>query len=1092
MAQAADAVWLSVLPDMSGFGKGIIKSAGKETDKAGKTMGQRIGRGITLGVAAVGAGAAAVGTALYNIGKSFDEMRDIIAVSTGAAGEDLDALVESAKNVGRQVPADFNTIGDALATLNTLTGATGDSLEDMTGSVVEASRLLGEDASANAEKFGKVMTQWQIPAEQGAEKLDTLFVATQNYGVSLQGIMGHLNSYGPILQNAGFEMEEAIGFFSQLEAGGISVSRVMPALNASFRNWAAEGKNSKEELQNVVEEIKNTEDAQEALALASDVFGAQGAQRLTTAIRNGTLELEDLTGALEDSEGAIGSASEETMSFGEHWELFKNNILVELEPLARSLFDTISDGMSFVTNTILPEFMAGWNGEDGPESTFSRLGETVRGVTDFFRENWQVIAGLTGALVAAKAAMVAYNAIMRAVQVTKTIITAVTKGWTAAQRVLNLVLRNNPIGWIITILGLLVAAFKLAWDNSETFRNVVTGAWEGIKSAAEAVWDWLSDAFEWIKDGLSSVGQWFTDRGQDIQNAWNAVKEGLEAGWNFIKQWIFDPIIAYYTTLWNAAVAAKDFIVDAWNAVKNGLKAGWDFIKRWVFDAFRNAVRAVWNFFRDRGRDIRGAWDTTKNALKAGFDFIKRWTFDAFVEGIRVVWNFFSDRVSDIRGAWDGLKGAFKAVWDWIDRNVFQRFRDGLDTLGGWVESAAGNISELWEGVKSAFATPINWVIRNAWNDGLLRAINAVARVIPGVSEISPLPEIRTRAKGGYTPPGWTLVGEEGPELVNFTHPSRVYTAKETQAMLAGQAPNPMVGQFTPSNPPHGGVGGWFSDRWEDVKSAGRWVADGVRDAAGNVVKWARGGLAKAAEIVLDPIRSLIQNTVGRGGGFLGDLLSGVGTFAIDKLLDWLREEDEGAAPDAGGRQLRGAQPHVNNAAWALADAVGGIRTMQAFNQSMAGGHPKGLAVDFIDSVSKLNRLADLISGGMHFDNFNYMAWQARLWSPGRGWRPQGRGFGNDPMHRWHLHAEWYDDGGWMTPGVGMYANMTRQPEAVLTGPQWATLATLASRAYSMPEVMYLRDYDGELVARMRVEARNEIEAEVEPLQREQRQQIGV
>ena len=40
------------------------------------------------------------------------------------------------------------------------------------------------------------------------------------------------------------------------------------------------------------------------------------------------------------------------------------------------------------------------------------------------------------------------------------------------------------------------------------------------------------------------------------------------------------------------------------------------------------------------------------------------------------------------------------------------------------------------------------------------------------------------RASGGYTPPGWTLVGEEGPELVNFTEPSRVYNATDTRRML--------------------------------------------------------------------------------------------------------------------------------------------------------------------------------------------------------------------------------------------------------------------------------------------------------------------
>lgn len=44
-------------------------------------------------------------------------------------------------------------------------------------------------------------------------------------------------------------------------------------------------------------------------------------------------------------------------------------------------------------------------------------------------------------------------------------------------------------------------------------------------------------------------------------------------------------------------------------------------------------------------------------------------------------------------------------------------------------------------------------------------------------------------AKGGRAK-GWSIVGEEGPELVNFTHPGRVYTADETAAAMQGFNPD--------------------------------------------------------------------------------------------------------------------------------------------------------------------------------------------------------------------------------------------------------------------------------------------------------------
>jgi hypothetical protein len=46
--------------------------------------------------------------------------------------------------------------------------------------------------------------------------------------------------------------------------------------------------------------------------------------------------------------------------------------------------------------------------------------------------------------------------------------------------------------------------------------------------------------------------------------------------------------------------------------------------------------------------------------------------------------------------------------------------------------------------------------------------------------------ENRKYARGGYYPGGLALVGEEGPELINFSRPGQVYTAMQTQNLLSG------------------------------------------------------------------------------------------------------------------------------------------------------------------------------------------------------------------------------------------------------------------------------------------------------------------
>lgn len=48
---------------------------------------------------------------------------------------------------------------------------------------------------------------------------------------------------------------------------------------------------------------------------------------------------------------------------------------------------------------------------------------------------------------------------------------------------------------------------------------------------------------------------------------------------------------------------------------------------------------------------------------------------------------------------------------------------------------------------------------------------------------------VKAFARGGLAMPGWSLLGEEGPELVNFSQPGRVYTAADTAALFRSATP---------------------------------------------------------------------------------------------------------------------------------------------------------------------------------------------------------------------------------------------------------------------------------------------------------------
>ena len=48
---------------------------------------------------------------------------------------------------------------------------------------------------------------------------------------------------------------------------------------------------------------------------------------------------------------------------------------------------------------------------------------------------------------------------------------------------------------------------------------------------------------------------------------------------------------------------------------------------------------------------------------------------------------------------------------------------------------------------------------------------------------------VKAFARGGLAMPGWAVVGEEGPELVNFSQPGRVYTAADSAALFRSVTP---------------------------------------------------------------------------------------------------------------------------------------------------------------------------------------------------------------------------------------------------------------------------------------------------------------
>lgn len=300
-------------------------------------LGQTFRRLSVVGAAGLGA----LGAAALKFGSDFDNAFNTIAIGTGATGDALKDLESDFKEVFKRVPTDMETAASAIADLNTLTGATGESLQLMAENAIQASRLMGVDSKALIEDFGQTLNVFAIePGKDAADILDRLFVVSQSTGIGIDTLTTQLQTFGPVLQNMGFNLIETAALFGQLNKAGIDLTRIMPGINAFSRRLAEEGvEDLRGAFEDVVAEIRDAVTVSDALARATEAFGAEGAQRLVTAIRSGALDVDEMVEGLRDADGAIIDAAREAETLGDKFTLLKNQVLVALEPALTGLFD---------------------------------------------------------------------------------------------------------------------------------------------------------------------------------------------------------------------------------------------------------------------------------------------------------------------------------------------------------------------------------------------------------------------------------------------------------------------------------------------------------------------------------------------------------------------------------------------------------------------------------------------------------------------------------------------------------------------------------------------------------------------------------
>jgi len=117
-------------------------------------------------------------------------------------------------------------------------------------------------------------------------------------------------------------------------------------------------------------------------------------------------------------------------------------------------------------------------------AVFQKIAPFIQEHADLIGKAVLVVGALTGAIMLAGAAVKAYETI--------------TKAMTIAQTLLNAVMEMNPIGLVVIAIAALTAAFIIAYQHSEKFRDIITGAFNAVKTVATVVGDAIAFYFKTV------------------------------------------------------------------------------------------------------------------------------------------------------------------------------------------------------------------------------------------------------------------------------------------------------------------------------------------------------------------------------------------------------------------------------------------------------------------------------------------------------------------------------------------------------------------------------------------------------------------
>ncbi|MGF2152270.1 phage tail tape measure protein [Enterococcus casseliflavus] len=519
----------------------------KKIEEAGEKV-SNVGKKMSIGVTAPIVAAGAAGLAAFS---EVDEALDTIITKTGATGDVADSLATSFENVGSNTHLELQTVGEAIGEVNTQFGFMDKKLEDSTNYILQFAEINGTDVSQSAIYARQAIEAYDLSYDDLNKVLDVTTKTSQNTGQAVDSLFDSAIKGAPQIKQLGLSFGEGVTLMGQFEQAGVDGNAALSSLSKATVAYAKDGKSLSEGLGELQDKIKNASSETDAINAAAEVFGTKGGPRMADAIRRGTLNLEDLAKIADESQGSVGETFEATLDPIDKSNQAMNNAKLALADVGESVQISLLPFFEMAIDA-LKSFKGWWDSLD--QGT----------------KNW--IITIAGIIAAVGPVLVVLGMLMSSVTKIATGIRVLQGVWSG----MTALLAANPFVLVIAGIALLIAGLVLAYNKVEWFRNGVNAFFRGVSDVAVEVFNFMAGYMSNIFGGIIQNFQNFFDAGKRIFTGFIDFITGIftgdwERAWNGVVNifgGIFDGIAAMAKAPFNGMIGLINAFLGGLNNIK--------------------------------------------------------------------------------------------------------------------------------------------------------------------------------------------------------------------------------------------------------------------------------------------------------------------------------------------------------------------------------------------------------------------------------------------------------------------------------------------------------------------------------------------